>query len=253
METPPIKRTVAEQIFGQNKAPVADVLAADFAELFAEADKLAAEVKGRPTKIKDEADFGAVGAVANKVRALAKRLDETRLGETNPIRQAGIDIKAAFDTKIAAIEAAFAPHQTAANTYTTEKAARERKAREDAARKVRDQEEAERNKAQGTGAAAARAEGRAEALAAQAEKLEQGGGSAADAVRTKVAGGGVATAKTTWDFSVADYSALDLNELRHYLPRADIDKAIRSAMRVQKGDTTLKGVKVFPVTAAAFR
>ncbi len=253
METASIRRTVGEQIFGQNRAPIADVLAADFAELFAEADKLAAEVKARPTKVKDETDFAALGAVANKVRALTKRLDDTRKAETDPLRQAGIEIKAGFDEFIAKLTDAFAPHQAAANAYTAEKAARERRQREEEARRLREKAEAEARKAeQASGARAARAEGRAEALAAQADKLDQGV-SAADTVRTRVAGGGVATARTSWDFSVEDYGALDLNELRAFLPQTDIDKAIRSAVRVQKGNTRLRGVKVFESTAASFR
>lgn len=253
METPN-RLPIAEQIFGHNKAPLADVLAADFAELFADADKLADKAKARPAKIKDEADFAATGALANEVRAFTKRLDDARKAETDPLRTAGIEIKAAFDVLIDKLNAAFAPHQDAANSYVREKDARERREREEAARKIREQEERERQKAEtASGQTAARAEGRAEALAAQADKLEQGGGSAADAVRTKISGGGVATARQGWDFSVPDYGALDLNELRTVLPRADIDKAIRSIVRIQKGDTNLKGVKVFPATSASFR
>lgn len=252
METP---NRIAAQIFGHNRAPLDEVLAKDFAELAAEVERAVKVVTSTPAKIKDEADFAATGTLANRVKSLAKRIEETRKDETDPLFKAQKEIKAHFDALADQLDRALKPHLAAADDYTRAKAAEERRRREDEARKLREKEEAERRKADETtnDNTAARAEGRAEALGAKAEKLESGQGSAADAVRTKTAGGGVATARTVWDFSVANYNDLDLNELRSFIPQAEIDKAIRSVVRIQKGNTTLKGVSVFEDTKATFR
>lgn len=246
---------IAEQIFGHNKAPLDEVLAKDFAELAAEVDAAVKKITARPAKIKDETDFAATGELVISARKLTKRLEETRKDETDPLFQAQKAIKAHFDAMADRITKALAPHQRAADDYTRAKEAEERRRREEEARKAREREEAERRKVEEakTVDGAARAEGRAEALAAEAERLEQGGGTAADAVRTKVAGGGVATAATKWDFSIENYDAIDLNKLRPFLNRDHVEAAIRSMVRVQKGNTELPGVKVFQDTKAQFR
>lgn len=255
METASIKLTVAEQIFGANKAPVEEVLAAEFAELAAEVERAVKAVTDRPAKIKDDVDFAATGSLANRVSALSKRLETTRKGETDPLYKAQKEVKSYFDLLAEQLTNAIKPHIDAANSYTRAKQAEANRLRQEEERKLREKAAAEAEKAntsENTGVAA-RAEGRAEAFSAQADKLAGAGTSAADAVRTKVAGGGVATARTFWNFRVADYAVLDLNQLRDFIPQEDIDKAIRSKVRVQKGNTKINGVEVFEDTQAQFR
>ncbi len=251
----PAPARVAEQIFGHNKAPLEEVLAKDFAELAAEVDKAVDWIVKRPAKVKDETDFAATGEIAIRVRNLVKRIEETRKDETDPLYRAQKDIKAHFDLMAERLTKAVQPHQQAADDYTRAKAAEERRKREDEARKLREKEAAERAKAEtGTGASAARAEGRAEQFAAQADAVEQRSAqSAAETVRTRVAGGGVATASQKWDFAIEDYDAIDLNKLRPFLNRDHVEQAIRSMVRVQKGNTNLPGVRAFQDTKAAFR
>ena len=252
-----ISRSVAEQIFGANKAPIEEVLATDFADLAAEVERAVKAIGDAPAKIKDDADFAATGALVNRAKALTKRLDTTRKGETDPLFQSQKGIKAHFDALVEKIDNALKPHLDAADNFTREKAAREKREREAAAQKLRDQEAAERLKAGNaqSSAVAARAEGRAEALAAQADRLESQSMSAADLVRTKISGGGTATAQTRWAFEVTDYNALQatLGPLGPFLNRDDVEKAIRSVVRIQKSNTVLPGVRVFPDTTAAFR
>lgn len=245
---------IAEQIFGHNKAPLDQVLTADFAALKTEVEDAVKKISARPAKIKDETDFAATGQLAVDTRKLVKRIEETRKDETDPLFAAQKSIKAYFDDLAGKLTAAIEPHTDAANTYTREKAAAERRQREEEAKKLREKEEAERAKAAtATGQAAARAEGRAEALAAQAEDAEAAANMrAADAVRTR-SGGVTSTAKQSIVFDIDDYDAIDLNKLRPYFNRDHVEAAIRSMVRVQKLNTNLPGVTVRNDTRASFR
>ena len=248
---------ISEQIFGHNKAPLDDVLATDFKDLADRVDDAVKKINKRPPKVKDDADFASVGHLVLDARKLTSELDETRKGETDPMFKAQREIKAYFDALSDKLAAALKPHQAAADDYTREKAAADRRKKEEEAKKLREKEEAERAKAETlTGAAAARAEGRAEVLAGQAEAAESAAShGAASAVRTKVGGGGVATATTKWTFAIDDYDALiaPVGPLGPFINRDAIETAIRSIVRIQKGNTRLPGVRVFPDTKASFR
>lgn len=248
---------ISEQIFGHNKAPLEAVLANDFKELAGRVDAAVAKITKRPAKVKDETDFAAVGALVLDARKLSSEVEETRKGETDPMFKAQREIKAHFDALVDKLAAALKPHQTAADDYTREKAAAERRKNEEEAKKLREKEDAERLKAENsTGATAARAEGRAEVLASQAEAKETAAGQgAASAVRTKVGGGGVATARTKWAFAIDDYAALiaPMGPLGPFIKREAIEAAVRSVVNIQKGDTRLSGVRVYPDTKASFR
>lgn len=247
---------VAAQVFGHNKAPLAVVLEKDFAELSAKVDKAETWIKARPAKIKDETDFGATGEIIIRARAIVKEIEETRKDETDPLFKMQKAIKAHFDLMADKLAKALAPHQKAADAYTQAKQAEERRKREDEATKAREREDAERLKAQNAtrSSTAARAEGRAEQHAAQAEALEnKADQTPAETVRTKVAGGGVATASQKWDFVIEDYDNIDLNKLRPFLNREHVEQAIRSMVKVQKGNTNLPGVRAFQETKAMFR
>lgn len=245
---------IAEQIFGHNKAPLDQVLETDFADLAAEVDAAVKKITARPAKVKDDTDFAAVGQIAIDARKMTKRIEDTRKDETVPLDEAKREIKAYFDDLAGKLTAAIKPHTDAADNYTREKAAAERRKREEEAKKLREKEEAERQKAaSATGQTAARAEGRAEAYAAQAEEAEADAGmKAADAVRTR-AGGVTASASTKWDYAIEDYNAIDLNVLKPFMNRDHVEQAIRSLIRVQKGNASLPGVRIFQDTRAAFR
>lgn len=246
---------IAEQIFGHNKAPLDEVLEKDFAELAEDVDKSVKAIDSRPAKVKDDADFAAVGEIAIAARNLIKRIEELRKDETDPLFKAQKAIKAHFDIMAERLASAVKPHQNAADTYTRAKAAEARRRADDEARRLREKEAAERAKAeQGAGAAAARAEGRAEQLAAQADAVQaRADQSVGDHVRTRTSGGGTATARTSWEFAIENYDAIDLNKLRPFLNRDHVEQAIRSMVRVQKGNTVLPGVRVFEETKAMFR
>lgn len=243
---------VVDQVFGANRAPMATVLAADFADLVRDVEGLTAAANALPAKIKTEDDLGNVGQHITDLRALSRRVDGTRSDEKAPILEAGKQLDGWFKDLGGKIEVAAKRLQGAADEYARQKAAEERARLVEEARKAREREEAERAKAEAGNIKAAGRADQAEARADAAEKAATA--SDADLVRTR-AGGVTASAKTSWTFRVDDYPALQasLGPLGPFLAREDVEKAIRSVVRIQKGGTALPGVTVFEDTKATFR
>ena len=156
----------------------------------------------------------------------------------------------------AVLDAARARLEGTASDYQRAKEAAKRAEAAEAARKLREQEESARLKAaESTGTAAARAEGKADNLASAADRHEAAAEArTADLVRTSI-GGVTASAKSVWTFRVRDYEALaaTMGPLGPYLAQADVEKAIRSLVKLRKGGTSLPGVEVFEDTKATFR
>lgn len=252
-----MKTPVVEQIFGSNKAPLEEVLAADFGDI--EADIAAAEAKAAalPATCSSDADLAAIGNCVADLRSLSKRIDGVRMEEGRPLLEAQRGINDFFKTFAARIDRATAGAQRAADDYNRRKAAEERARREREAAEQRRKEEEARAKAEAarSAAAAARAEGVADLAAFRAERAEQAAtASTADLVRTRAAGV-TASAKTIWDFRITDYAALSasLGPLGPFIDRASVEKAIRSMVRIQKGATTLPGVEAFEDIQSTFR
>ena len=72
---------VVDQIFGLNKAPIEEVLRADFALLLDEADALLVAADHLPSKIASEADQISVATYIAKARAFWKNADGQRENE----------------------------------------------------------------------------------------------------------------------------------------------------------------------------
>lgn len=251
------RKPVADQIFGDNKAPVEEVLTADFADLRKEADDMAAEFKKLPEKIKTEEDQIATGRLIAKARGLSKKIDEIRSREGKPMYDAKKAVDAFFKGIDAIVGREASAAQKAADDYVrrTIEAERARAARE--AEEARKKAEAERARAEQAKSpnAAGNASGRAEAYEAKADQLEANAGrSAADLTRAR-ADGVTASARDVWEHTIEDEVALydSLGPLGHFFSAADVEKAVRSAVRVQKGRTRIPGVKVYPSAKASFR
>jgi len=238
-----IRKSVAEQIFGANKAPLDEVLNQDFADVAKGVAALAQEIKDLPAKVKSEADFARWGSFSTKVTAYATRLEELRTKETKPMFDANKAIKLHFDTLADSLKQAIAPLTKAANDYVREKDARERVEREAAAKALREKEEQARQKAEDGGRGAARAAGQAETFGAQAEELERTT-TVAENVRVSIAGGGSASASNKYSFTITDYDKIDLEKLRPFLKREAIEQAIRAVVNIHKEKTEITGVTV---------
>lgn len=252
-----MRTPIAEQIFGANKAPLPTVLDADFAELRAEVEAAVERARAMPQTIRSEQDLAEIGGCIDMLRRLEKRVDGTRMDEGRPLLDAQRGINDYFKSLAGRLSDATQPLQRAADDHARQKAAEERARKQREADEARRKAEEERQKAEAarSDAAAAKAEGRAEALDAKAERAEQAAtASAADLVRTRV-GGVTASAKTVWEFRIADRAALlaSMGPLGPFIDAASVEKAIRSVVRVQKDATTIPGVEVFEDVKSTFR
>jgi hypothetical protein len=199
-----------------------------------------------------EVEYSSMAELFDKLRLEKVILVQRLETGTDPLFDMQRAIKAHFDTMIGEVNAAMRPILDAANQYTREKKAREQREAEEQKRRLEEEQARLRAKAEQGGKSAVQAAARADALGAQAETITTTV-KASDAVRTKMAGGGVATAKTSWTFEVTDYDKIDLEALRPFLNRDHVEAAIRSMVRVQKGNTKINGVRVFEDAKASFR
>lgn len=188
-----------------------------------------------------------------KIESAAKRyLDKKAVAERER-REA--EARAARDAERKAQEAREAAERAAAE---------ERRKADDAARAAAKADADKRAEAE-RAAHAARAE--AEAREAQAKAARQAELSAAatatqaersadekpaDLARTRV-GDGMATLQQYWDFKIEAYADIDLEALRPYFAEADVEKAIRRYVAINKDSKPLRGVSIYPSTRAQMR
>ena len=134
---------VVDQVFGANKAPMLDVLSADFADLRAKIDELTDRLRDAAQKpVKTDEDQAALGSLILDARAILKEADEIRAAEKKPILDAGRDMDGWFKDITASLDRGRAHLQGMADRYAGEKAAAER------ARRQREAEEARRKQAE---------------------------------------------------------------------------------------------------------
>lgn len=69
----------------------------------------------------------------------------------------------------------------------------------------------------------------------------------ADLARTRL-GSGMATLRQEWDFEITDFANVDLGALRAFIPKADIEKAIRRHVAINKDQVPIAGVRIFDKT-----
>lgn len=251
------RRPTVDQVFGDNKAPMADVLNSDFEDLSARVSAMAMLLKGSNKKITNDDGNAAVGKLVIDARNLVKEVEGTRTAEGKPLLEATRELNGFFNQLKAIVEDDLTPLKKRANDYAAEKAAAARAKALREAEAARKKAEAARRKAeeaktaQGAGAAEGRAEAQ-ENLAATLEDKAQA--NAADLTRSR-AGGVTSSTRTSWEFIIEDRPALiaSLGPLGHFIDQAAIEKAIRSVVRIQKDQATIPGVRVYEDHKASFR
>ena len=244
-------------IGGNNPPSLEELLAEKAASLVAEMNKIGVEAKGAPEVVKTEDDLDKVGNIIVRANKVVRSLEEMRKFEKQPFLDGGRTVDGFFKTHLDKLAKTISILDRRANVYTQEKLAAERRRREAEAEALR-QEEQRRREA----AARAEEEGRARHAALHADKadraaerLEEAEGAAlqtnADIVRTRTDSGVAVGARTTWRGEITNIAEVDLEALRPYLLRADIEKAINTAVRV--GVRDLKGVRIFEDVKTTFR
>lgn len=200
--------------------------------------------------IKDDAALADSAKIVTRTIQLGKDIDETRRTEKQPYLEGGRIVDNFFNSLADVLADTVKPLRKANDDYQREKDRKARAEAQEAARRAREEEERQRAIAE-----AEAARGRPTAAAKHAEKAHLANeaelenrvaarSSAADLTRVS-AGDTVVSAKQPWTFEVTDAEAVDLEALRPYLLQADIEKAIRQFIRVNKGSRPLKGVRIY--------
>ena len=245
------------EVIGGNKPPREEVLADLYAPLLAEIEPIVDRAASLPKKIADEISLTRLGDIVKDAGKLAKRIEAKREEEVAPHLTAQKETNGFFKAHVARLKSAIEPLQALADDYQRAKAAEQRRALEEAARKAREEEErqrvlAEKAASANRASAALKHDDRAEEAAERARRTETAAAaSAADLTRVRSTSGTVASARQNWTFDIEDLEKVPLDKLRPYLPRADIEKAIRSFIRV--GGRELAGIRIYNDTKASFR
>ncbi len=253
----PTRTPVVDQIFGLNKAPLNEVLAADFADLKNEANALIQRASNLPALISGEEDQIKVGSFIAEVRGFLKKADSEREGEKRPVLEAGRGIDAFFRGLVDSLDRVTDPLQRAMDTHAREVAAAARAKAQREAEEARAKADAERAKAEAakSASAAANAEARAERLDAKAEQLDEMiGASVADLTRAK--GDGVTiSGKEVWCATILDYQAAigPLGAIGPFIKREAIGAALMSMARIQKSGAAWPGVRFTSDVKATIR
>ncbi|WP_316176528.1 MULTISPECIES: hypothetical protein [unclassified Bradyrhizobium] len=209
-----------------------------------------------PEKIETDAQQSAVTAVYLDAKELFDSLDTARKNEKRPY---GETVDNAFKpNRLERLERILKVLRDRSDAYARDKLKKQRA--EQAAEQARLQAEAdEKRKAAeiaaefgDTDAVIEHAQAVAETQVAAAQ-LQSETPSVADVARVRGDAGGMSTGKGDWKFEIADYSKVDLNALRPFFTPAEIDKAVRKLVKLQKGQTKVDGVRVFEDVATTFR
>lgn len=202
-----------------------------------------------------------IGSDVDQARAVEVIRDARKLhGEVEDKR---VDVKAPYLAAVKIVDAGFGAPKTRlqliadriekrASDYDRAKAAAARREAEEVARKAREEElrraeAAERAVQEGRAAHAAIHLQKADAAQEQAARATAAArASSVDLTRTRSEGGAVSSGRTVWAGEITDVTTLDLNVLRPYFTRADLQKALDTFVR-----TTCRGEMTAPVVAGA--
>ncbi|QPC87087.1 hypothetical protein GA830_10305 [Mesorhizobium sp. NBSH29] len=202
-------------------------------------------VEGEKPAIKTDEQREALVTLSLQAAKLIKKVDETRLLTTKPLREeveetnkfftAIVDrptrVKSSFDSMIGDYDSARRDAQRREAAAAARKAEEIAKAKLDEATQVEHsvQSDVVMNEA-------AAAENFAQKMAALAVTAGSG------PVRTEA---GTVFSTKTWEFRVTDWAKLDLRELRDSFTSDEIEKAIRKHVRTHKNTKPLAGVTIF--------
>jgi hypothetical protein len=255
---------------GHNRPPVSDFyretnetlpgyLEAENTDLLKRRDELAAAFARAPAEVADDVTAGKMSDFIKQVSACIKSVESKRTADKEPTLQAGRVIDGFYkqiSDPLAAIKTKLNDRVT---IYLRKKEAEERRRREEQERIARAEaerqriaaEEAARNAKTDTDLsdAIARDESARQAEADAFAARQDAEAKAAELSRTRGSLGAVASLRTTWACEILSRDDLDLNALRPYFTTADLEKALRAA--VKAGARSIKGARIFETDKAA--
>lgn len=229
------------------------------AELIKRREYLREFVDKVPAVIENDDVCGRLNDFLKSITAMTKAAEGTRVAAKEPYLEGGRTVDGFFKKEFLDIGANwYGKLKPRLDAYLREKAARERREREEKERLAREEadrlrrEAAEREQAardEATLKAAVEAEARAKAAEADAIRAGQDArAKPADLSRTRGELGGVSSLVPQWAFDELDRETLDLEALRAHIPRDGLEKAVRSFIKA--GGRELRGVKIFKIETA---
>lgn len=250
--------TADRAAIGSNLPPLKDQLALRHGDIVERIKELEAAAARAPSTISDDAVQGKVGDLYKLFAAVQKRAEAARTEEKEPFLMGGREVDSWFKAALDPVMTWMSTLKKRSDIYINAKLAEERRRREEEARKA--QEEADRRleaarKAEEENRKKSAETKLAAAVVAQ-EQADQAAAAAAARPQEMVQTRGdhsLATVQMVWSHEVEDWDTLDLNQLRDFIGRDDVDKAIRAFVRLHKGTRNLKGVRIFEAPKTQFR
>lgn len=241
------KKTVVDQVFGDNKAPVLDVLNADYADLTAEANAVLEGLKSVDLKIetKEQAAVATEHLVA--AQRLGKKVDGERIDAGRPMLDAKRAVDGWFGALINPVQDEAAKIKRGLDGFVQREAERERakaleeaKKAEELAAKARERE-ANAKSAEAAGNAAARAEELETAADAAAARSAQAG----EMKTSMKTGAASVSSRQVWSASIVDYQAAigPLGSLGMFLKRDAVQAALDAMAKQQQNGAAWPGVR----------
>lgn len=245
-------------IGGNNPPTTEQLLAEKHRDLLDRCEAAALRANGVPKVIDDDADLTGIGEVVRDARRLMNDIKNTRLEETQPHRTAVAEINRYFDTVSERLDRVAKVLAQRCDEWARAKERRERERREAEARAAREEEERRLEAARKAEAANRKVQAeKHETAAAQASERadyfeQQAAAPTAELTRARSAAVTVSGTQQ-WTFDIMNMKHVDLDALRPYLTRDDIEKAIRAFVKVNKDSLPLAGVRIYAKTVAKYR
>jgi hypothetical protein len=236
----------------------AEQLAIDFGYLLGEVDGLEKQAATAPTVIEDEDDLGVINRAVVDIRGKIKAVKDKKDFEKRPFIDANSILEGFFAGLKTRLEKAQADLEARGKRYLDKKRAAEQARLAEIERKNR--EEAKRKADEAAAAAADARPVQAAVANSMAQAAEQRADEAAERQEAKPAelartrtDAGTATLAEVWGYRIDAFAMIDLEMLRPYFVPADVEKAIRKFVSINKDSRPLPGVTIFRDTKASFR
>ena len=241
--------------------PLRDRLRETHASLVERQARLLDDGENMPENIEDEKTAEHVSDYIKSLTSCIKAFEGARVAEKEPFLKSGRTVDGFFKKLADRLVNVKQAVEHTLTIYQRKKAEEERRAREKEERLVREEAERARRIAQERAAALAdegdldraiqaeREAGQAAADLVRAER--ETSANAAELSRTRGDKGAVASLRTFWDFDGLDRDTIDLEKLRHHLPQAALESAVRSF--VKAGGRGLEGANIFENTTSVVR
>lgn len=212
------------------------------------------EFAGKP--IVNAEQCAKVSDFTKELKSSAKKLEALRVAEKEPFKVAGDAVHAFFKAKLDAIDKTTSSLSSLVTTYLNEEMRKKRlldAAAADEARKLAaaQVETAVQLDNSGMTSQSDSSLSKAQSNLNQAAKLDLTAiAKPAELVRTR-GESSLATLKTVWVGKVIDKDKLDLNQLKAFIPDADLQKFVNSFVRA--GHHQLDGLHIYEESSAAIR